>query len=145
LRTAVAVLRDGDEAYDAVQDAFALALRRRASFRREGTLEAWLWRIVLNTARDRARIERRASSLDDRDLVAEAGSPAGFAEAGTSQLVALVRELPERQRMAIFLRYYADLSYEQIGLVLDVSVGTVAATLHHAHAFLRHHLQEARQ
>src|SRR4051794_26200385 len=54
-RVAAAIVRDRELARDAVQEAFALAVRRRAGFRREGPLEAWLWRIVINTARDQLR------------------------------------------------------------------------------------------
>src|SRR5262249_58802008 len=47
---AAAVLNDRDTARDAVQDAFARAVRNRRDFRGDGTLEAWLWRAVVNTA-----------------------------------------------------------------------------------------------
>jgi RNA polymerase sigma factor (sigma-70 family) len=53
-----------------------------------------------------------------------------------------VAALPERQRDAIFLRYYADLEYRQIALVLGVEVGTVSATLAAAHQALRERLEE---
>ena len=48
-------------------------------------------------------------------------------------LAAAVRELPPQRRMAIFLRYFADLSYAEIGEVLGITGGTVAATLSQAH------------
>src|SRR5260221_2052400 len=48
-----------------------------------------------------------------------------------------VAALPERQRLAVFLRYYADLDYRAIGTVLGVEVGTVSATLSAAHTTLR--------
>ena len=57
--------------------------------------------------------------------------------------MALAR-LPERQRTAIFLRYYADLDYAAIGEALGIRHGTVAATLNAAHAALRSHLEEVR-
>src|SRR5581483_11947143 len=53
-----------------------------------------------------------------------------------------IRRLPERQRLALFLRYYADLDYESIARVLDIRPGTVAAALHAAHETLRGSLQE---
>jgi RNA polymerase sigma factor (sigma-70 family) len=53
-----------------------------------------------------------------------------------------VARLPEHQRFALFLRYYADLDYESIARVLDVKPGTVAAALHAAHETLRGSLQE---
>jgi DNA-directed RNA polymerase specialized sigma24 family protein len=51
VRVAAAVAGDGETGRDAVQDAFATAVRRRSSFRGTGPLEAWLWRIVVNEAR----------------------------------------------------------------------------------------------
>ncbi len=48
-------------------------------------------------------------------------------------LAAAVRELPPQRRMAIFLRYFADLSYAEIGETLGIAEGTVAATLSQAH------------
>jgi DNA-directed RNA polymerase specialized sigma24 family protein len=53
--------------------------------------------------------------------------------------------LPEQQRLAIFLRYVADLDYRGIALVLGLKVGTVSATLHAAHERLRYSIQEVRR
>jgi RNA polymerase sigma factor (sigma-70 family) len=50
--------------------------------------------------------------------------------------------LPERQRLVVFLRYFADLSYQEIATVVGVRVGTVSATLHAAHDALRAELEE---
>jgi RNA polymerase sigma-70 factor, ECF subfamily len=57
LRVAVAILRDEQLAEEAVHDAFVRALRRGSDER--GSLEAWLWRIVVNEARRRRFVERR--------------------------------------------------------------------------------------
>ena len=51
--------------------------------------------------------------------------------------------LPERQRLVVFLRYYADLDYRTIGQAAGIASGTVAATLSAAHASLRLDLEEA--
>lgn len=130
-----ALLRDGEAAYEVVQEAFALALSRRSSFRGEGTLEAWLWRIVLNAAHDRRRSDHRTALPPAARAVEDGGQP-------MAELRAAVLALPERQRVAVFLRYYADLSYAQIAEVLGVKPGTVAASLNAAHRSLRRELQE---
>jgi RNA polymerase sigma factor (sigma-70 family) len=133
LFSVTALLGDGEEALDVVQDGFALALRRRESYRREGNLEAWLWRIVLNVARDRRRSGRRLAALPPVDTTEDARE-------ADDDVRASLFALPERQRLAVFLRYYADLSYEQIAEALGVSPGTVAASLNAAHQALRRDL-----
>jgi RNA polymerase sigma-70 factor (ECF subfamily) len=140
LRVAVAIVGDEPLAEEAVHDAFVRALRHRRGFGRRGSLDGWLWRIVVNEARRRRAYERRIrgqpATSDDDMLVATNG----HREGGT--VAALVAALPERQRLALFLRHYADLEYEAIAEALGVKPGTVAATLHAAHAALRRELLE---
>ena len=59
-----------------------------------------------------------------------------------SDVAAAIQALPERQRLAVFLRYYADLDYQQIGEVLGIATGTVSATLSAAHRTLHTQLDE---
>jgi RNA polymerase sigma-70 factor (ECF subfamily) len=136
-RVAASVTGDSERARDAVQEAFAAAVGKRGSFRGDGPLEAWVWRIVLNAARSDAR--RIIPPVDYAEPAAANGHPEQDAELR----VALSR-LPERQRTAVFLRYYADLDYVAIGEALGISTGTVAATLNSAHTALRSRLQEVR-
>ncbi len=136
-RIASSVTGDAERACDAVQEAFAVAVRKRGSFRREGPLEAWVWRIVLNAARSDMR--RTTAEVDYDDHALSNGRPEADAE-----LRAALALLPERQRTAVFLRYYADLDYAAIGEALGIRTGTVAATLNAAHTALRSHLEEVR-
>ena len=55
---------------------------------------------------------------------------------------ALIAGLPERQRLVLFLRYYADLDYRAIANVLDIEIGTVGASLSAARATLRNRIEE---
>ena len=135
-RVAASVTGDSERAHDAVQDAFATAVRKRRSFRGDGPLEAWIWRIVLNAARSDVR--RGDPAVCDEPATAN-GRPEHDAE-----LRLALALLPERQRTAVFLRYYADLDYAAIGEALGITTGTVAATLNAAHAALRIRLEEAR-
>ena len=135
LRVAAAILRDEARAVDAVHDAFASAIRRQRQFRGEGPLEAWVWRMVINAAlKERGR--PRHAELTDFELATPLEERTPVAEA--------IARLPERQRHALFLRYYADLDYESIATALQVSSGTVGATLNAAHTSLRRLLQEVR-
>jgi RNA polymerase sigma-70 factor (ECF subfamily) len=126
-RAAAAIAGDSESGRDAVQEAFAKALRKRRRFRGDGSLEAWVWRIVVNSARDAGRKRRRGLAVplaidvraDDLDLPLE--------------------RLSDRQREVLFLHYYADLDYSTIAYALGISPGTVGATLSAA----RHTLRDA--
>jgi len=134
-RVAAAIVGDVERGSDAVQEAFGKALRKRGSFRGDGSLEAWLWRLVVNQARDELRTARRAP-------VPVLLSANGSTTHEDARLAAAIAALPERQRLAIFLRYYADLDYASIAGTLGVKSGTVAAALSAAHDNLRKTLQE---
>jgi RNA polymerase sigma-70 factor, ECF subfamily len=142
LRVAVAILRDEQLAEETVHDAFVRALRHRRGFRERGTLEGWLWRIVVNEARRRRSIEQRVplSPLAIGGGSAPVAATNGHRDSGA--LMAIVAALPDRQRLALFLRYYADLDYAAIAAALGVKPGTVAASLNAAHAALRRQLLE---
>lgn len=128
-RVALAIVHDADTAEDVVQEAFANAVLRRRTFRGSGAASAWIWRIVVNTAlsrRRRMRIEARTR---------EANEPQR-SESPDDELRDRLREhvarLPERQKLVLFLRYYADLDYEEIAHTLSIAPGTVGKLLHDA-------------
>jgi RNA polymerase sigma factor (sigma-70 family) len=136
LRVARAITRDDGLARDAVQEAFARALRSRESFRGDGTPTAWVWGILVNVARSLRTGQPRGLGADADD------APAGPEAEDASEFRCWVAGLPERQRLAVFLRYWVDLDYRSIASVLGVEVGTVSATLSAAHAALRRSLKE---
>jgi RNA polymerase sigma factor (sigma-70 family) len=138
-RVSAAICRDAESGRDAVQAAFANAVRERRKFRGGGSLEAWVWRIVVNEARRIASQPRAiaVAALEDSSVNGDADDPLGVR--------AWVAALPERQREALILRYYADLDYRAIASVLGVEVGTISATLSAAHQALRKRLEEARR
>ena len=92
----------------------------------------WLFAIALNLCRDFAR-RRPAPVLAPTEVERVMGpqAPAGDPEAAR-QVRRLLAELPETLRSAVILRYYHDLSEEQMAEVMDVPRGTVKSRLHHA-------------
>lgn len=143
VRVATAICRSPDRGHDVVQSAFIAAIRHRQSFRGTAPLEAWVWRIVVNEARHAAG-EPLLAPLETSETPAGAtnGNGDGDDPRGLRRWIAA---LPDRQREAIFLRYFADLDYRTIAEVLGVEVGTVSATLGAAHRSLRKQLLEVRQ
>jgi RNA polymerase sigma factor (sigma-70 family) len=139
LHVATAITGDVELAADSVQDGFARAIRLRKSYSGRGSLTGWLWRIVVNAARDHASAATKLSSTDSPDR-----TPATSVASDPPDVRVLIAQLPERQRLVLFLRYYADLDYDAIAAALGISPGTVGATLHAAHATLRAHIQEVR-
>jgi len=140
VRVAVAICGDRDRGRDVVQNAFIAAIRHRRSFRGDAPLEAWVWRIVVNEAR-RAALEPVAVAPPD---ATESLNGHGADERDPLGIRRWIAALPDRQREAIFLRYFADLDYATIAEALGIEIGTVSATLGAAHRSLRKNLQEVR-
>jgi len=133
-QVARAITGDPERAAEAVQEAFVGAVRARHGFRGDGPLEAWLWRAVVNAAKKAVRRPLVEVGRDEEQ--------AYVVPDPVRELAPLVSGLPERQRLVVFLRYYADLDYRTIAAVLDVEVGTVSASLAAAHASLRKQLRK---
>lgn len=134
VQVARAIVGDRERAVEAVQDGFADAIRGREGFRGEGPLEAWVWRAIVNAAK---KATRRPLVEVGREADAEYELAPSVLEASP-----LVSALPERQRLVVFLRYYAGLDYRSIASALDVEVGTVSASLAAAHAAIRKAVKE---
>jgi RNA polymerase sigma factor (sigma-70 family) len=113
-----------DDGADAFQETFLAALRAYPELRSTENLRGWLFTIARNKALDthRARARRPVP-------VAALPEPVRFDDAEpTSPVWDAVRELPERQRHAVLLRYAGDLSYREVGLAMGVT--EVAARQH---------------
>ena len=136
-RAMAACLGNRDDARDAVQEGFARALAARHTYRGEGSVEGWVWRIALNAAVD-ARRHNREQPVEEVLLLE---LPASQTDAALRDAV---RQLPERQRLLIFLRYLADLSYEDMARVCGISEGAVGASLSKARRTLSTLLQDER-
>jgi RNA polymerase sigma-70 factor, ECF subfamily len=131
-----AAIAGPEQAHDAVQDAFARALRARRAPADADGLERYVWRIVANTAKDALK-RRPEASLDEAlalHAIDQARDPA-IAEA--------LRGLPPRRRAVVFLFHLADLSLAEIAELLGISQGTVSATLAQAREALRQALEGA--
>jgi len=124
-----------ETARDAVQEGFTRALRARTQFRDEGSLEGWVWRIVLRCALETESATAPEVSLDEIAV--------GFVEpARDPALAAAIQALPPRRRLVVFLRYFADLPYDTIAEICEINSGTVAATLAQARRALAAALSE---
>ncbi len=150
------LLGNRDEALDLSQDVFMRVFRTLPQFRGQSQLRTWIYRIVVNQARNRQRWWRRrhrASQVSlDQHLEAH-GEPSGNPQVApdnvlvqkrlASQLRHALDALPFDQRTVVILREIDGLSYDEIAFSLGVTLGTVKSRLTRARRALRDGLQEA--
>jgi RNA polymerase sigma-70 factor, ECF subfamily len=137
LRVASAITGDLELGADAVQDGFAGAVRSRDRFR-GGSLEAWLWVAIANAA----RTSRHRDSSHHESAATQLVAPVVDGHPRAGALREAISCLPERQRLVLFLHYFADLDYQTIAECVGIRVGTVGATLNAARAALQRALIE---
>jgi len=129
------VLGDAELAADAAQDAFMNAIGALHTFRGDASLRTWLLRIAANTARSAGRklTSRREVALEPESAGQSGGpDPARVAIARTEadRVAVALEQLPEKQRLAVSLRIYQDLSHREIGEVLDSSEAAARVNYH---------------
>ena len=122
-----------EAAHDVVQEAFAVALREQSKLRQKSSLAPWVWQIAYRLA-----LRRRAHThAQPEELQADVSIPDESRDPG---LAAAIRSLSPQRRLVLFLRYFADFSYDEIAAALEISEGTVAATLTQARTALANQL-----
>lgn len=142
--TALARLRDADEAKDVAQEALVRALTTLPKLREAARFGAYVARIAVRLAADRKRRRRRFAALPD---VADgrAGPLDRLARREREgRLLAELERLPEETRQVFLLRHVEGLKYAAIAALLEMPQGTVAWTLHRARRSLRARLQDLR-
>jgi RNA polymerase sigma-70 factor (ECF subfamily) len=124
-RYAFSVLREERTAEDAVQDAFERAFSALGRYSEERLramrLRPWMYRITLNVARNRLR-QRREVPVEEVFVAGGAGNDESRED--VMDALAALGELPERQRVAVTLRYLQDLPYAEISGVTGWPEGT---------------------
>ncbi len=137
VRTAMGICRDAALADEVTQDAYLSAWRTRDRYRGDGHPDAWLMRIVVNSALSglRRRRVRRAESLDETAHVRP--GPHGTDAADSMAMRHALDALDGRHRAVVVLRYYHDLEYAAIASILGTSTGNVGSMLSRALARLR--------
>ena len=140
--TCTALLGDGHLAQDMVQETFIRAYQHRDRFRgeREGSEKAWLTRIAINLCRDHQR-SKWFRFVDQRVPVEELALPAEEAQDEADQLRAALQSLPAKYREVILLRYYQDMSTDEIARTLQVSASSVYRRVGKALQLLKHRLE----
>lgn len=157
-RTALRLTRVPSDADDLVQDTYLKAFRAVDSFEPGTNLRAWLFTILHNTARNRARDRSRDTVTVDSDVVDQAAETPHFGTPGrvddpetlllkatlAPELQSAVDDLPEAFREAVWLRDVEEFSYAEIAEMLGIPVGTVMSRISRGRRMLFGRLQHLR-
>lgn len=139
--TAYLILRDRADAEDVVVETLLTAYDKAGSIRDERALRSWLYRVATNHALSLRRSEARVVRLD---VVPDAPAPGDLARGATDHvaLMGAIDGLPRRTRAAVVLRYYADLSVDDVAAAMGTSPNTVKTQLREALEQLRRRLAD---
>lgn len=140
---------DPFRASDVTQQTFLKLMTSMGQFRGDAEFSTWLYRLVVNTCLDAARRRKSdAVAADPCFIEIFAGSGSQEDDYAREQMARSVRAavsaLPAKFRIAVLLRYFEDLSYEQMAKALHCSMGTVASRLSRGHRMLAERLKELR-
>lgn len=126
-----------EDANDVVQNTFIKVYRNIHNFKGNAKLYTWLYRIATNEAISflEQKNKKRLTSLDEEGSIIGQQLRADTYFDGDEVQIRLqqaVAQLPEKQRMVFNLRYFEEMSYEEMSGVLETSVGALKASYHHA-------------
>jgi len=144
------MVRNVDDAEDLTIEAFAKAFKNLHRFKKDYTFSTWLFRIATNNSIDFIRKKRLQTMSLDSSYKDDAGEPVSIdvedknlnpqEEAIKSQKIELIQmfvtKLPAKYQRLVRLRYFQELSYDEIARELEAPLGTVKAQLHRARELL---------
>jgi RNA polymerase sigma-70 factor (ECF subfamily) len=134
------MLGDATEAEDAAQEVFVRAWNQLHTFQLDRRFSTWLLSIASHYAIDVLRRRRPAAPLDDVALYVESDEPEpdeiALQGEQADTVKRLLSKLPEKYRSVTVLRYYNDLSYEEIARVTGLTESAVKTQLHRARRML---------
>jgi RNA polymerase sigma-70 factor, ECF subfamily len=138
-------VKDHSEAQDVAQEAFIKAYRALGSFRGDSAFYTWLYRIAINTAKNYLVSRARRNSdyqvdIQDAEALENAPQLQGLdtpernllSEEIVDTIQSAIENLPEEMRVAIMLREFEGMSYEEIAEAMDCPVGTVRSRIFRA-------------
>ena len=134
IRKMVIIHEDAD---DVLQNTFIKAFKNIHRFKGDASLFTWLYRIATNESLNFLEKKKRHLffPLEDHQKVMEEhleSSPYIAGDEIEKTLQKIILTLPEKQRLVFNLKYYEDLSYEEISQITDTSIGALKASYHHA-------------
>ena len=139
------IVIDHDDANDVVQNTFIKAWKALPNFRGDSKLYTWLYRIATNESITFLKKKRKRlfQSIDEVSLGLSAKIEGSFFDGDEieKKLQKAILTLPTKQRLVFNMRYYEEIKYEEMALILDTSVGALKASYHHAKNKIENYLK----
>ena len=143
MRLSVRFMKDVDAAEDVVQEAFIKSYERISSFEGRASYKSWLFQIAVNTAKNKLRSRKDVTDIDDIQLGVAPLAETMLIHGSVADLLhKFVDELPTRQRTALVLRVYDDMSFKEIAEIMECPYDTAKANYRHALMKLKTDLEE---
>ena len=137
------LVKGHQDANDVLQNTYIRIWKGLASFRAEAQISSWCYRIAFNESMAFLRSRKRILQLEQAEAgMAVAPDEGPDAEEIQRRLQFALEQLPERQRQVFELRYYEEMPYEEMAALLELSVGSLKASFHHARKKIESHLRE---
>lgn len=139
LRLSLRFVKDMDTAEDVTQEAFIKAYEKLNSFEGRASFKSWLFQIAVNTARNKIREWKRdVVDIDDVQLAVDAEAETTLVHTAVADILHNeVEKLPFKQKTALVLRVYEDLSFNEIADIMECPYDTAKANYRHALMKLR--------
>lgn len=140
-------MKDMGAAEDVVQESFIKAFEKLSSFEGRSSFKSWLFQIAVNTARNKLREHRyEMTDIDNVHLSVGAVAETALVHGAVADLLQTeVEKLPDRQRVALVLRVYEDLSFHEIAEIMECPYDTAKANYRHALMKLRQTFEKRRE
>jgi len=134
LRLSMRFMKDADIAQDIVQEAFIKSYEKLNLFEGRASFKSWLYQIAVNTARNKLRENRYDfTNIEDIHLGVGATAEKVLVHAAVSEIIQTqVDRLPFKQKTALVLRVYEDMSFAEIAEVMECPYDTAKANYRHA-------------
>ncbi|MEM9921268.1 MAG: sigma-70 family RNA polymerase sigma factor [Bacteroidota bacterium] len=152
--TVLGFVKNADEANDLCQEVFIQVFRSIGSFKGEAGLSTWIYRIAVNKALEHIRKQKKKRqtrwqlfSSGSENMVEKVPDPVhpGLIledQERSKQLFKAIDRLAERQKTALILYQFEDLSYKEIAQVMELSLASVESLIHRARRNLKKHLTD---
>jgi RNA polymerase sigma-70 factor (ECF subfamily) len=143
LRLVLRLLREPSIAEDVVQEAFLKSYQKLSTFEGRSSFKSWLYQIAINTAKNRFRDKSNLNSdIEQTHLGVDPGAETDLIKGDVREMIRRqIERLPERQRIALTLRIFDDLSFKEIADIMECPYDTAKANYRHALLKLKEKLE----